>query len=76
VLAHPAPRPGLLDRAIVIDGYTLGSWKRTLTRRSVAVEATLFKPLSRPEARALDEAVERFGRFLDRSVSLEVRPAI
>jgi len=75
VLAHPQPRPGLLDRAIVIGGRTFGSWRRTLTARSVLVEASLFGQLTEPEAEALDEAVGRFGRFLGLPASLEARVA-
>ncbi len=75
VLAHPSPRPGLLERAIVIDGRTVGSWKRTLTTRDVVVRATLFGALGAAEAAALDEAVARFGRFLGLPASLEAGPA-
>ena len=66
-------RPGLLDRAIVIGGRTFGSWRRTLTARSVLVEASLFGQLTEPAAAALDEAVARFGRFLGLPASLEAR---
>ena len=66
VLAYQPPRPGLfLDRAIVIDGRTVGSWKRTLNGRSVVVEATLFGALTKPEEEKLDHVVQRFGRFLE-----------
>jgi hypothetical protein len=65
VFAHQPPRPGLfLDRAIVIDGRTVGSWKRTLNGNAVVVEATLFGDLTKPEEEALDQVVQRFGRFL------------
>lgn len=72
VLAHQPPRPGLLERPIVIDGRTHGSWKRTLTARSVTITATLFGPLAAPETDALGETVERFGRFLDVDASVTV----
>lgn len=75
VLAHESPRAGLLERCIVIDGRTYGTWKRTLTARSVVVEATLFGVLTDAEARALDEAVARFGRFLGLPATLEARLA-
>ncbi len=64
VLAHPAPRPDLLERAIVIDGRTHGTWKRRLTARTVTVEATLFADLTTPQRAALDAAVHRFGDSL------------
>jgi len=71
VLAHPPPRAGMLDRAIIIDGYTAGSWKRTLRRRQVTVMATLFRPLTIAETEALDTAVERLGRSLELLTALE-----
>lgn len=64
VLGGPAHRPGPLDRAIVIDGRTVGSWKRTLSAASATVEATLLRPLTRAETAALAAVAERFGRFL------------
>lgn len=75
VLAHEPPRPGLLERAIVIDGRTVGSWRRTLTKRSAIIQATPFGPLSDDEAEALQAACERFGRFLGLEASLETRIA-
>ena len=63
VLARSSPRAGLLSRAIVIDGTTVGSWKRSVTARSATIEATLFTPLDATQADALEAAVERFGRF-------------
>ena len=53
----------MLQRAIVIDGLAIGSWSRTITPREAIIDALLFRPLGREEAVALDEAVERFGRF-------------
>jgi hypothetical protein len=71
VLAHDPPRPELVERAIVIDGRTVGSWRRTLSGDSVAVGARLFGRISDSEAAALQDAVGRFGRFLNLSASLE-----
>lgn len=70
VLAHPVGRAAL-ERAIVIDGRTVGTWKRTLTRQSVVVEAALFGELTEPQSTALRDAVERFGRFLGLDARLE-----
>ena len=64
VLAQPVPRPGLLDRAIVIGGRTVGTWKRSLMPPRVTLEAKLFAHLAGADARALDGATRRFGRFL------------
>jgi Winged helix DNA-binding domain len=63
-LVDPPPRPGLLERPVVVDGTTVGSWKRTWVKRAVQVEVTLFRPLAGVEAAALAAATARFGRFL------------
>lgn len=76
VLAEPPPREGLLERPIVIDGETVGSWRRTATKRSVTIHATLFTSLGKAQAAALDAVVERFGAFAELPASLELsRPA-
>lgn len=75
VLARQPPRAGLLDRAIVVEGRTIGSWKRTLGKRMVVVEATLFGAPTKGQAAALDEVVQRYGRFLGLEASLEATVA-
>jgi hypothetical protein len=70
-LAQPA-WSALVERAVVVDGRTLGSWKRTLTRRSTTVHAALFEPIGSARSAALDAAVQRFGRFLALPADLAV----
>ena len=50
----------------VIDGRLAGSWKRTLKKDSVVVEAVPYRRLSRENTRALASAAERYGKFLER----------
>jgi integrase len=45
---------------LVIDGRLAGSWRRTLKRDSVVVEAAPYGDLSRADERALAAAVERY----------------
>jgi hypothetical protein len=63
VLAAEPPRAGLLQRPLVIDGVTFGSWKRVAAKDRVTVEASLIARLGAAELRAVEEAVERFGAF-------------
>jgi hypothetical protein len=49
---------------LVIDGWVVGTWKRTLEKRKVAIETKPFRPLSQPENEALTAAAQRFGDFL------------
>ena len=69
-LAAPPPREGLLERPILLDGVTVGSWKRTLTARTVTLHATGFTTLDADRRAALEEELARFGRFLGRSAEL------
>ena len=75
VLAHPVDRADSIERAVVIDGRTVGTWKRTITGASVVVECSLFGQLSASERRALQDAVARFGRFLGLPVTLQATQA-
>jgi len=72
VLADSPPREGLLARPIVLDGRTVGSWKRTTTKRAAVIGATLFTSLNAAETQALQAAVQRFGRFLELPATLEI----
>ena len=70
VLAGPSE--GRLERPVVIDGRTVGSWKRTLGPREVVLEVTLFAPLDAAQSAALAAAAERFGRFLALPATLRI----
>jgi hypothetical protein len=64
VSAGGAPRAGLLERPIVLDGVTVGTWRRTLARHAVTVEATLLGDLGPRGRRALEAETARLGRVL------------
>ena len=55
----------LLNNSLVIDGRIVGTWKRTIKKDAVAIELKLLTSLNKTQTRALDEAVERYSRFLD-----------
>lgn len=55
---------------IVLDGRIVGTWRRVLRRDGVRVDATPFVPLSSRDRKALDAAVERYGRHLGLEASL------
>jgi len=75
VMAKQPPRDGLMSRPVVIDGATVGSWKRTLSAKAAVVEATLFTGLSKSEKEKLADVVARFGRFLELPATLEIEHA-
>jgi hypothetical protein len=50
--------------AVLLNGQLIGHWRPVHERHSVVVKTFLHRPLDRLEARALDAAVERYGRFM------------
>jgi hypothetical protein len=63
--------PGPFERAALVDGRVIGSWRRTLGPSRVTVELTAFDPVRDRDAGALESAVRRLGRFVGREASLE-----
>jgi hypothetical protein len=64
--------PGPFERVAVVDGRAVGSWKRTVGPRRVAVELAASAPVPERAAAALDSAAQRLGRFLGVEASLEI----
>lgn len=60
----------------VIDGRLAGSWRRTLKRDSVLVEAVPYRRLSRADQRALASAADLYGRFWGLPAELSVRQSV
>jgi hypothetical protein len=57
---------------VVRDGLVVGGWRRAFGPKRATVTATLLMPFSAAERRALDEAAEAYGRFLELPVDLVV----
>ena len=70
-VAAYAVGPGAFERVAVVDGRTVGTWKRLATPRRVTVELTTFGPLPEPNRRALASVARRFARFLGIEAALE-----
>jgi hypothetical protein len=52
-----------------LNGYVVGTWKRTIKTKMVNVEIELFTPLQPAETRALQDVVERSARFMNLPVT-------
>jgi hypothetical protein len=55
---------------VLVDGTVRGSWRRELRPSKVRVTVELWTPLSTADRRALDQALARYGRFVDREVEV------
>ena len=49
---------------VIVDGRVAGSWRRTITSTSLAVEISGFEKLKRGQAHALTAQAKKYGRFL------------
>jgi len=59
---------------VVLDGRVVGGWKRTLDGDTVSIVLHLPGPLSRADARLVEDAARRYGDFLGLDVAIS-RPA-
>ncbi len=72
-LIYDSSNDGLLDArgaflaqyTLAIDGQIMGTWKRTLKKNSVTIEVVPFRALKKSETKAIVEAGERYGKFLE-----------
>jgi hypothetical protein len=49
---------------VIIDGQTLGVWRRTLRPKSVSIDVTPLGPFSKSEQRRIDHEIDRYGKFV------------
>jgi len=55
---------------IVIDGRIVGGWKRVIEKDRVLLTLGPFRALTEAEQQALDQAVQRYSRFLGKPIML------
>jgi hypothetical protein len=55
---------------LMIDGWVIGTWKRTLRKDSVVIETKPFAVLTDAECQAIAAAAHRYGEFLGMAVVL------
>lgn len=61
----------LMVHHVVVDGAWRGGWRRHLGPREARIEIDPIDAFSAPETAALVKAAQRYGAFLQRSVTLE-----
>ena len=54
---------------IVVDGQIVGTWKRTFNKDAVDITSDLFASVSEAQNRAIAAAVERYSRFVGKSIT-------
>jgi len=73
-VVHAADPPplGELERPVLLDGLVVGTWRRTLTARTVTVQVRRFVPLDESVLALLRAEAERFGASLGLGAELEL----
>ena len=62
----------LFNHTIVINGRVRGTWKRTLKKDAVLIDALPFASLGTAEAAAIEGAAARYGRFIGLPATLRI----
>jgi hypothetical protein len=57
---------------VILNGQVAGGWRRRMTDAAAAVVVKPYKPLGKPQLRALAGQAEACGRFFGRPCRLEV----
>jgi hypothetical protein len=71
----PASRP-VFDLVVLLDGRVAGFWKRTVNKDRVVIEVELGRPFDGAQTEALAAEAARYGRFLGREATLQVRGGV
>lgn len=61
---------GSLGPAVIVDGETAGTWKRTNDKKSVTIALQLFRALTNSECIAVTRAADRYAAFLELSADV------
>ena len=59
-----------LTAVVVVDGQIVGTWRRILQKEAVVVTIDYWSHLTKPQLRAVAAAAQRYGEFLEKSVTL------
>lgn len=58
---------------MTLNGKVIGTWKRTLEKKSVIIHPDFFVSLKKIEREAFTLAAERYGKFLGLSVEVKYK---
>ena len=59
-----------LTAVIILDGKAVGTWKRFLKENSVEIKLNPFEKLNEDKIELIKEAAEKYGKFLNKNVSI------
>jgi hypothetical protein len=62
-----------LTYIVILNSQIIGTWKRTLEKKTVTLQPDIFTPLKKDEKEALRQTSERYGKFLGLETLLEYK---
>ena len=69
---RPDSGSGIFHPTMILDGQVVGTWKRALEKRSVAITLRPFDPLKKTGRNAFAKAARRYGEFLGLSAAVRL----
>jgi hypothetical protein len=67
---RPDSGSGIFHPTMILGGQVVGTWKRTLEKKSVGITLCPFDPLKKTEKNAFAQAARRYGEFLGLSLAM------
>jgi hypothetical protein len=64
---------GPFYHAVLMDGRLVGHWRPVAKGTAVRIDMALNRALARPETKALDRAIDAYGRFLGVRLTIALR---
>jgi hypothetical protein len=61
----------IYDCMVVCEGQIIGTWKRTLTKKSLNITFSFFEPLNSLRKGICDAAIQRLGKFSGMKVNYD-----
>jgi hypothetical protein len=70
------PRPeSAYNRALIVEGLIVGSWRPTISSTTLIIDAVLHRPINAVHERALRHAAQQYARFRDLELRLVLTTA-
>ena len=64
---------GIFWPVIVTNGQVTGTWKRTIKNEKAIIETEFFNPKSKTNIKLIQNAAERFGKFLEKETEVIIK---
>jgi hypothetical protein len=64
---------GIFRPVIVMNGNVTGTWKRTIKKEKLLIEASFFRPYNETTVMKIEKAAQIFGMFLEKQPEIFIK---